>query len=111
MQSQIDLVFVKGVGVKGKIKRLKLASDHLGLMVKVEESSEWSEVEIVVIDWDRVDVTLGVGKKEGEKDLKWYYKLKAESEYDKLLKFRGDHLKKIRLTVRSKRWWDEELSA
>ena len=44
-----------------------------------------------------------MGKKEKEKDLRWYYELKGESEYDKLLEFRDTHLKKIRLTVKSKR--------
>ena len=80
-------------------------------MVDMEGSSGWSEVEREVVDWDGVDVTLGVGKKEGEKDLRWYYELKGDSEYDKLLEFQADHLKKIRLTAKSKRWWDEELSA
>ena len=56
-------------------------------------------------------MTLEVGKKEEEKDLGWYYELKGESEYDKLLEFRDIHLKKIRLTAKSKRWWDDELSA
>ena len=76
---------MKGVELKGKIRRLKLASDHWGLLVDMEGNSEWSEVEKDVIDWDRVDVTLGVGKKEEERDLRWYYELKGESEYDKLL--------------------------
>ena len=40
LQSRIDLVFIKGLKLKGKIKRLKLASDHWGLMVEVEGSSE-----------------------------------------------------------------------
>ena len=70
LQSRIDLVFVKGLEMRGKIKRLKLASDHWGLLVEVEGDSEWSEVEREVIDWDSVDVTLGVGKKEEEKDLR-----------------------------------------
>ena len=63
-----------------------------------------------MVDWDSVDVTLGVGKKEEEKDLRWYYELKGESEYDKLLEFRDIHLKRIKLMAWSKRWWDDELS-
>ena len=33
-------------------------------MVEVEGNSEWSEVEREVVDWDSVDLTLWVGKKE-----------------------------------------------
>ena len=53
---------------------------------------------------------MGVGKEEEEKDLRWYYQLKGESEYNKLLEFRNIDLKRVRLTVKSKRWWDDELS-
>ena len=70
--------------VKGKIKRLKLALDHCRLLVEMEGNSNWSKVERKVINCDRVDETLGVGKNEVEKDLRWYYELKGESEYDKL---------------------------
>ena len=64
-----------------------------------------------MIDWDRVDVTLGVGKKDEEKDLRWYCELKGNSENDKLIEFRDTHMKKIGLTAKRKRWWDDELSA
>ena len=40
----------------------------------------------------------------------WYHKLRGDTEYDKLLQFWKDHVKKLRISSRSKRWWDNDLS-
>ena len=77
LQSWIDLIFRRGIKIEGKIKRLKLVLDHWGLLFEVEGDSEWVEVEREVVDWDRVDKTLGKDKKESERDLKWYYGLRG----------------------------------
>src|SRR6266576_661072 len=71
---------------------------------------EWEEIEKEVVDWDKVDETVGKGKKEEEKNNSWYWELKGETEYDKLVEFRQNHLKKIKLSSKSKRWWDDELT-
>ena len=42
-QSRIDLVFVKGVEVIGKIGKAKLASDHWGILVEVEGDPQLAE--------------------------------------------------------------------
>ena len=54
---------------------------------------------------------MGKNKKKGEVvSLYWYHELRGNTEYDKLLQFRKDHLKKLRLSSQSKRWWDDNLS-
>ena len=48
---------------------------------------------------------MGKNKKKGEVvSLDWYHKLKGHTEYDKLIQFRQDHLKTLRITSRGKRW-------
>ena len=80
------MVFVKEIEVIRKIGKAKLASDHLGLLMEAEGNPKWTEIEREAIDWDRVDETLGKNKKKREAvSLDWYYKLKGDTEYDKLL--------------------------
>ena len=110
-QSRIDWVCVKGVEVIETIGKTKLALDHWGLLIEVERDQKLVEVERESINWDRVDETLGKNKKKGEVvSFDWYHKLKGNTKYDKLLQFRKDHLKKFRISSRSKRWWDDDLS-
>ena len=40
--------------------------------------------------------------------LDWYWELGGETEYDKLIEFRRNDLKRIRISARSKRWWDKK---
>ena len=45
-----------------------------------------------------MDETLGKNKKKGEiVSLDWYHELRGNTEYNKLLQFRKDHLKKLRI--------------
>ena len=56
------------------------------------------------VDWHAVAHTVA---DEGEG---WYGCLVGDSAYEKLVDFRRQHLKLIRICGRSKRWWDFDLS-
>src|SRR6266576_2816363 len=83
-QSRIDLVFAKGDQIVDRLRKHKLGSDHWGLIMEMKGPHEWAEIEKEVVDWDKVDETVGKGKKEEEKN-------------NELVKFRRNHLKKIKL--------------
>ena len=93
-----------------KVKKVKLLSDHWGLLVDMEEDNEIEPVERVVVDWDRVNETVAKGKKQEEVNEDWYWELKGETAYGKLLEFRRNHRRTIQIIARSKRWWDEDLT-
>ena len=76
----------------------------------MEGDNEIEPVERVLVDWDKVDETVGKGKKKEEVNEEWYWELKGEKAYDKLLEFRRNHLKTIKIVARSKRWWDEDVT-
>ena len=40
----------------------------------------------------------------------WYWELRGETAYDKLLEFRQNHLKTIKIAAYSKRLWDDYLT-
>ena len=64
----------------------------------------------VVVDWDRVDETVGKGKKKEEVNEDYYWELKGVIAYDKLLEFQENHIKTIKIVARRKRWWNEDLT-
>ena len=109
VKSRIYLIFYKGEELVKRVRKVKLLSDHWGWLVNMEEDNEVEHVKSVVIDWDRVDETVGKGKKKKEVNENWYWELKGETVYDKLLEFRQNHLKTIKIVAQSKRWWDEDL--
>ena len=63
IKSRIDLVFYKGEEIVRKVRKVKLLSDHWGLLVDMEGDNEVEPVERVGVDWDRVDEMVGKGKK------------------------------------------------
>lgn len=87
VKSRIDLIFFKGEEMIRKVKRVKLLSDYWGLLVELEGDNEVESTERVVVDWDRVDETVGKGKKKEEANEDWYWELKGETAYDKLIDF------------------------
>ena len=65
-----------------------------------------------VVDWEKVEATVGENKEEekgGNKE-QWYKELEGNTAYERLIDFRKRHLKQIDIGGRSKRWWDEELT-
>ena len=97
VKSSIDLVFYKWEEIVRKVRQLNLLSDHWSLLVNMEEDNEVEPVERVVIDWDKVDETARTGMKKDELNEDWYWELEGETGYDKLLEFRQDRLKAIRI--------------
>ena len=110
VKSRIELVFYKGEEMVRKVRKVKLLSDHWGLLVDMVGDNEVEPIKRVVVDWDRVDEMVGKGKKKDEISKDWYWELKGETAYDKLLEFWQNHLKTIKIVSRSKRWWDEDLT-
>ena len=55
-------------------------------------------------DWDGIEKTLQKDKKPEERDERWYDILTGTTGYDKLLQFKGSHMKEVRVSTRSKRW-------
>ena len=58
-----------------------------------------------VVDWDGLAVTLA------DEDERWYADLVRETAYDKLLDLRRRHLKLLRVSRKSKQWWNREIAA
>ena len=108
--SRIDLVFYKGGEMVKKVTKVKLLSDHWGLLVDMEGDNDIEPVERVVVDWDRVDKTVEKAKKKEEVNEGWYWELKGDTAYNKLLEFRRNDLKMTKTVARSKRWWDKDLT-
>ena len=109
-KSRIDLIFIKEEEMVRKVKKTKLLSDHWGSLVDIEGGNEVDPIERVVVDCDRVDETVRKGKKKEEGNEDWYWELNGETAYDKLLEFRQNHLKTIKIVARSKRWWNEDVT-
>ena len=55
-----------------KVRKMKFLSDHWGLLVDMEGDNEIEPFKRVVVDWDRVDQTVGKGKKREEVNKEWY---------------------------------------
>ena len=66
MKSRIDLIFYKGEEMIRKVSRVKLLSEHWGLLVELEGDNEVESTERVVVDWGGVDETIGKGKRKEE---------------------------------------------
>ena len=71
---------------------------------------ETDEIRRQAIDWDGIEKTLQKAKKLEERNEKWYDTLTGTTAYDKLLRFKERHMKEVRVSSRSKRWWDEQLT-
>ena len=82
-----------------KVRKVKLLSDHWGLLVDMEGDNEIEPIERVVVDWDRVDETVEKGKKKEEVNENWYWGLKGETAYNKVLEFRRNHLRTIKIVA------------
>ena len=108
--SRIDLIFEKGQVTQGKIQSRKISSDHWGIWTTMKMEMEVDEIRRQAIDWKAIEKTLQKDKKPEERDEKWYDTLRGTTAYDKLLQFKERHMKEVRVSSQSKRWWDEELT-
>ena len=109
--SRIDLIFTKGTEIWEHPEKEKLTSDHWALFGWIEVRIEIGSQVWKVIDWEAVEATLQEeGVPEEEKGA-WYRDLEGATAYEKLVQFKDNHLKDIRIGGRSKWWWDEELKA
>ena len=70
----------------------------------VKGDNEIEPVERAVVDCDRVDGIFGKGKKEEEVNEDWDRELMGGTAYHKLLEFRQNHLKRIKIVAQSKQW-------
>ena len=77
-------------------------------MIKLEMEVE--EIRRQAFTWEGIEKTLQEDKKPEERDEKWYDTLRENTAYDKLLQFKVRHMKEVRVSGQSKRWWDEEIN-
>jgi len=102
-QSRIDLVFTRGDGMWDQPEKEKMGSDHWALFSTMETTIECGEQTRSVVDWEKVEHTLAEEGMSEEERGGWYKRLEGDTAYDKLINFRNNHLKGIRIGGRSKR--------
>jgi len=89
----------------------KFLSDHWAIMAEIDWNGKLEEVLREKIDWDILGGELHMAEEDEEKgDFHWYDQLKGNTPYEKLKLLRQACSSTMRITEKSKRWWDEELS-
>jgi len=110
-QSRIDLFISRGPKNWQKVKSDKFLSDHWAIMAEIDWNGKLEEVVREKIDWDILGGELEMAEEDEEKgDFHWYDELEGNSPYKKLKLLRQPCCSTMRITEKSKRWWDEELS-
>ena len=89
--------------IKKKKKKKKKNYSSIGGSLVIGEVRRVDTREVV--DWNGLAATLA------DQDEKWYGDLAGEIAYDKLLDLRRKHPKLLRVSGRSKRWWNGEIGA
>ena len=101
----IKLVFYRGVLWEPR-EGVKLSADHWVIGGSLDIRDIEGEVRRREgIDWQGLEALLGT------QDEKWYHGLDGDYAYWKLRDLRNRYLKSITIGHRSKRWWDEDLTA
>lgn len=103
---RIDFALAGGGVERGGLSLGGGLSDHLaiGCMVYIDDL-EMVEGSRDAVDWAKVQLTVA-----DEREV-WYEELVGDTAYDKLVDLGRRHLKKIRVSGRSKRRWDADLTA
>jgi len=80
-------------------------------MAEIDWNGKLEEVIRERIDWDILGVELEMAEEDEKKgDFHWYEELEGNTPYEKLRLLRQACCSTMRITEKSKRWWDEELS-
>jgi len=80
-------------------------------MAKVDWNRKLEEVVREKIDWDILGGKLEMVEEDEKKgDFHWYKELEGNTLYEKLKLLRQVCCSTMRITEKSKRWWDKELS-
>jgi len=80
-------------------------------MAEIDWNRKSEEVLQEKIDWDILGGELHMAEEDEEKgDFHWYDQLEGNTPYEKLKLLRQACSSTMRITEKSKRWWDEELS-
>jgi len=109
-QSRIDLFISRGPKNWQKVKSDKFLSDHWAIMAEIDWNGKLEKVVREKIDWDILGVELEMAEEEEKKgDFHWYEELEGNTPYEKLKLLRLACCSTMRITEKSKRWWDEEL--
>ncbi|RPB21075.1 hypothetical protein L211DRAFT_459581 [Terfezia boudieri ATCC MYA-4762] len=104
-RSRIDSFLSRGAKRYGEVESAKLGSDHWAIIADMNwGDSQLRSVAKVVVDWKMLEELVE------EKDDAWFERLEGGTPYDKPKTLRKICLKKPRITRKSKRWWDEELT-
>jgi len=89
----------------------KFLLDYWANMAEIDWSGKLEKVIREKIDWDILGVELEMAEEEEKKgDFHWYEELEGSTLYEKLKLLRQACCSTIRITKKSKRWWDEKLS-
>jgi len=80
-------------------------------MAEIDWNGKLEEVVREKIDWDILRGELNMMEEDKEKgDFHWYDQLEGNTLYEKLKLLRQACCSTMRITEKSKRWWDEDLS-
>lgn len=91
VKGRIDLILYKRNEIIRRVRKVKLLSSLCGLLVDMEGDNGIEPIQSVVVDWDRVDETVGKGERKEEVNEDWYWELKGETGFDKLLEFQQSY--------------------
>jgi len=110
-QSRIDLFISRGPKNWQKVKSDKFLSDHWAIMAEMDWNGRLEEVVREKIDWHILGGELNMAEEDEEKgDFHWYDELEGDTPYKKLKLLRQACCSTMRITEKSKKWWDEELT-
>ena len=80
-------------------------------MAEIDWNRKSEEVLQEKIDWDILGGELHMAEEDEQKgDFHWYDQLEGNTPYKKLKLLRQACSSTMRITEKSKRWWDKELS-
>jgi len=109
-QSRIDLFISRGLKNWQKVKREKFLSNHWAITAEMDRSRKLEEVLREKIDWAIIGGELEMAEEDKRnRDFSWYDKLEGKTLYEKLKLLRQAYCTIIRITKRSKNWWDKVL--
>ncbi|KAF8422187.1 hypothetical protein EV426DRAFT_575245 [Tirmania nivea] len=104
-RSRINLFLSRGGKRWGEVTSAKLSSDHWTILADMDWGEGQRSLVKEAVDWKKLEDLV---EEKGEEDA-WWDRLEGATPYEKLKSLRKSCLKKLRITERSKRWWDEDL--
>ena len=90
-----------------------LTSDHTAILItiKAQKTTTTTTVDKLVTDKVELEALLcGLGKVGREMQETWYTSLTGDTPYNKLKHLVAESQRVMKISERSKRWWDKELS-